>query len=224
MATLTANPATGANTPCDGPVNRVGRDETFATIISSAGNQGGLESTGTDNFVAIKASTTTNQFAECRRGFFSFDTSSIGSTSTITAAVFSVVCNFKTNGLGNDSYDLVTASPAATNALPASTFALCGSTSLANVTYASINSGGSTYTDWTISDYTVINKTGVTSLCLRSAWDRSGTFGGTWASGAETRFQGTYADAGSNKPKLVVTYTTGGGTVVTTTFLMMGVG
>jgi hypothetical protein len=48
---------------------------------------------------------------------------------------------------------------------------------------------------------------------LRSGWDRSASFGGVWAAGAETRFQARYADtAGTGSdPKLVVTYTSGGG-------------
>lgn len=208
---FSGNPATGANSPCDGPVNSVARDQTFATIRSGAGNQGGLESTGIDNMVGIKASTTTDQFAENRRAFFNYDTSSIGSGATISSAIKSVVCNFKTNALGSDSYSLVTFAPASTAALPAGAFVTVTSTALATVSYAGIDSGGANYTPW---DFTaqssVVNLTGVTSLALRSEWDRLGVFGGVWASGAESRFQGRYTDAGSLKPKLDVIYTSGG--------------
>lgn len=215
FSTLTAQPVAGATSPCDGPVNRVGVDEAFATIIAAAGNQGGLESTVTDTCCAVKASTTSNQFAEIRRSGFNFDTSSIGSGASVSAAVMSIVSNFKTNGLGADSYDCVDFNPAATNAIPSTAFVLFGSTSYANIAYASLDAGGTNYNDWTLDSNGISNLslTGVSSYGLRSGWDRSGTFGGVWASGAQTRFQARYADtAGTGSdPKLVVTYTASGG-------------
>lgn len=211
FATLTAFPVAGANSPCDGPVGRVGQNETFSTIQGGSGNQGGLETTASDTTVEITASTTSNQFAAIKRSGYNFDTSAIGSGQTISATVFSIVANFKTNGLGSDSYDCVDFNPSATNAIPAGAFVQFGSTSYANITYASLDTGNTNYNDWNLDSNGInnVSTSGISSFGLRSGWDRANSFGGAWSSGAGTRFNANYADqTGTTKdPKLVVTYT-----------------
>lgn len=227
--TLTSQPIAGANSPCDGPVNMVGQNTTFASLVASAGNQGGLESTGSDVCAGINASSTTDQFAAIQRSGYNFDTSSLGASANISAAVFSIVVNFKRNDLGSDSYDCVDFNPASTASIPASDFTNFGNTSFANKAYADIDSGGSTYTDWNLDSNGIsnVNKTGVSSYGMRSGWDRSGTFGGSWSSSAESRIQAFYADnAGTSQdPKLVITFTTGGGAEsFVSRLMMMGIG
>jgi hypothetical protein len=225
VASITSQPVAGASSPCDGPVNRVSVDETFSTIRAGAGNQGGLESTASDFCAALTASATSNQYANLRRSIFNFDTSAIGSTSTITSATFSVVGVAKANGLGSDDIHVCGATPSSTASIPAAAFAQIGSTSFGSIVYASWST--SAYNDFTLngSGLSNISKTGVSSFALRLSWDINNSFGGVWASGLSTSFNCSFADTTgtASDPKIVVTYTTAGGTTISSTFLMMGV-
>lgn len=210
--TLTAYPVAGAASPCDGPINRVGRNETFATLVSSAGNQGGLEGTATDNMAGIQASTTTDQYQGLRRGFFNFDTSSLTSGATVSAVTFSLWGVFKSNNLGDTNVDCVSHT-AGSSSLPNTDFVNIGSTSFAGISIATIATGS--YNDFVLNSSGIsnINKTGISKYAVRLGWDRAASFTGTWVSNAETRFGGSFADtaATTQDPKLTVTFTLGGG-------------
>lgn len=226
--TLTAYPLGGANSPCDGPVNMVGQDTSFATLVASSGNQGGLESTVSDVCAGINASSTSNQFSAIQRSGYNFDSSALTSGATISATALDICVNFKRNDLGSDSYSAVDFNPASTASIPNTDFANFGSTAYATVAYASVDAGGSTYTTWSLNagGQGNVSKTGISSFGMRSEWDRSGTFGGVWSSNAESRIQAFYADntGTSLDPKLTVTYTTGGGgTAFGSTMMLMGI-
>ncbi len=215
MALLIAYPATGTGTPCDGPVNLVGQNVAFSTIVSGNGNQGGLESVGGDAMAKIQASTTTDQYQAVSRGFFGFDTAAIGDSDTITRASFFERTYAKGNGLGNFGIGISAATPAANNALPASTFQTVGSTEFASRTYSEIPANG-TVNEWVFnsSGRSYINKTGYTWIATRIKpdMDQSAT-GVTWASNAESYYLGNFADESGtiNDPKLVVDYTPSAG-------------
>jgi hypothetical protein len=222
-------PSAGAVSPCDGPVNRVSVDEAFATIVAAAGNQGGLTAVATDQFAGIKGSTTSNQYAELHRAIFNFDTSSIGSGSTISAGVntWAIVGTFQNSALGSNQFDLTSATPAATNAIPAGDFVNIGSTSFGNVTNAGFNNAGYNSITLNTSGDSNISKTGISSFGTKIGWDINSSFGGAWVSAATTRFEGKFADtaATTSDPKLNVTFTTGAGATATYGVLsMMGVG
>lgn len=220
MSTLSVSPSAGAVSPCDGPINSVSRDQTFSAIQSGPGNQGGLTSVSSDTAIGLQASTTSNQFQNLRRSFYNFDTSSIGSGATITAATFKLKTNFKENGLGNNGISICAATPASTSALPNTDFVNVGTTEFATVAYSGITTGS--YTDFALnsSGLAAINKTGITSLAARLKWDMDAAFGGVWASNGHTRYNAYYADdaTSTNRPVLEVTYSTGGGPSVTSQF------
>lgn len=218
FATLSAMPVAGANSPCDGPVNRVSQNETFATIIAGAGNQGGLTTTTSDTQCGLKASTTTNQFSDLRRSIFNFDTSALTGSANISATTIGIVYNFKTNGLGDADPHFCGATPAATNAIPASDFSNIGTTSFGSIGYSSVNTDNTTYNtiSFNASGIAAVSKTGITSIGEKISWDMNQSFTGSWSSGADTRVQGIFADeTGTSKdPTLTVTYTLGGSTFI----------
>jgi len=57
-----------------------------------------------------------------------------------------------------------------------------------------------------------ISKTGWTNLGIRSEWDRSGTFGGTWVADSSATLHMRFADytGTDSDPYLSVTYTSAG--------------
>lgn len=207
-------PAAGANSPVDGYVGRAGAiDETLATIRAGAGNNS--DETPETLSVYIEASATTNQFDNLFRSIVCFDTSSITDGTTINAAVLSVWGSTKSNGLGSPDLHAVASTPAATNALADSDYANVGTTSFGSVAYASFSTVA--YNDITLDSNgrNNISATGVSKFGFRNSWDQSGTFGGVWASNANSNLVPFSADkAGTtNDPKLVVTFSfpTGGG-------------
>ena len=216
--TTTARPVGGAVSPCDAPVNRVSVNETFATIRAADGNQGGLTSSTSDTQCGLKASTTTDQFSDLRRSIFNVDASAIPDTDTISAGEFDIVFNFKTNGLGSADPHICGASPSTTASVAAGEFDTVQNTSFGSIAYASVNTDNTTYNvfSFNASGIAWISKTGVTSFGERISWDMLNSFTGTWASGADTRVQGIFADeTGDTKdPKLVVTHAGGGGGTV----------
>lgn len=208
--TLTAYPAAGTNAPIDGRVLRGSVNETFSTIRAGAGT-GTADSDASAAFARLEASATTDQYGGLVRSILCFDTSSLGDTATISAAVFSLKGSAKNNALGATSIDIVASTPASTSSLTNSDYGQLGTTVFASIAYASYST--SAYNDFTLDangraniDKTTSNNT---KFGGRVAWDTSNSFGGTWASSARSGFDGNYADATgtSTDPKLVVTYT-----------------
>ena len=209
MSTLTVYPAAGAASPVDGPINEVNVDMTFATIRASAGNQGGLESTSLDRHAGIDGSTTTSQYKSMNRGFYDFDTSPIGTGQTISSSTFSLLGNFKTNGMGSGDIYVCANTVTSSSSLPSTDFPSVGSTSFGSITYANWLTSA-TLNDFTLnaSGIAAIAVSGITKLATRIDWDMNNTTTGlTWSSGGSSRYESWFADAGgTSRPKLVVVY------------------
>jgi len=204
---LTAYPAAGANSPCDGYAVRHNVNQTFTDIIAGAGTVVNITGT-TVNTLNIIGSTTTNQFARLDRGILNFDTSSLAG-SVIDTAVYSGAHYEKTSGLGEIGYNLVSVTPASTANIVLADYTKSnyGSTSYGNVPYSVTTTG---YYNLTLnaSGKNYINKTGVTSFGTVNEWDFGSSFTGTWASGGNTHILIISADqtGTTTDPKLVVTY------------------
>lgn len=205
--TLTAYPAAGANSPMDGLVQRGGVNESFSTIRAGAGNVGAA--TPTTNEALLRGSSTSNQFDYLTRSIICFDTSALTASASISSAVFSGYGSSKSNGLGSADIHICAATPAATDAIVAADFSQLGSTSFANVTYASFSTTG--YNNFTLnaSGISNISKTGVSKFGYRLSWDINNSFTGTWGSFQSSTLYIRSADqtGTSQDPTLVVTYT-----------------
>lgn len=222
--TLEVNPdVSSGSTTVDGYARRTSVNENFATIIVGDGNSSSVADASIG--MTLSASATSDQFSRLVRLLFTFDTSSLTSDAIISSVVFSTYGNQKVNQIGSPDYHVCSSTPAANNNLANSDYGQLGSTSFGNVSYASFNDAG--YNDITLnaSGIAAVSKTGITGLGSRLSWDINGSFTGTWSSNLQSFFNITFADNGTNKPKLVVTYTlpaTGGSTP--STLLTMGVG
>lgn len=209
MAQLTFNPVAGANSPCDGIATRESQDQTFGNIRAGAGNN--ARTNNVEESIGLNGSTTSNQFEGLYRMICNFNTAALGAGSTITSATLSLYVIGTNNGLGttNFTFEIVGATPGATNTIANSDYGQLGSTSFASTAFGSITTGA--FNDFTLnpSGLANISKTGVSSFGLKSGWDLNNSFDGLWASGGLTRYRVEMADNASNLPKLVVNYILG---------------
>lgn len=212
FSTLTQYPGSnGSLNPVDGDCGRgVGGvvDENFSTIVAGAGDNNNTG--GSSAIITLIGSTTSNQFKTLRRGIFVFDTSSLTSGATISAATLSFACSLQTNGLGSTDLHVCASTPASDTALANADYSQLGSTSFGSLAYASWVVDSATYNSISLnaSGISNISKTGNSRFGTRLAWDINGSFTGTWASSGQTRyFLNTFAGGGTTSgPKLVVTY------------------
>lgn len=211
MATLTVNPQAGGgggNVSCDGYVGRQGVDETFSTIRTSTGNT--LSTTASSsNTVFFNCSTTTNQFNFWRRGFFTFDTSALGSGATINSATLSIYGMSKADDASfAPNSNVYGFTPAAANDLSNGDYLNYQTTAFSTaISYASFSTSG--YNDFALnaSGIANISKTGVSAFSwLNTNYDVANS-APTWSSNNGAAFAIFWADNGSNEPKIVIDYT-----------------
>ena len=193
-------------TTSDAIIGRTAVDEIFTTI--RGGNGTVVSSTTANNTQAyLKASTTNNQFSHDYRGLFTFDTSGLSATVTITAATLSLYYSGKSNGLGD--IDLhVTEATLGDPATPAVTdYQAVSYTSFGSIAYADWDAGYEVIT-LNQAGQDNIDKTGISEYATMTDWDVANSFGGVWSSGNVSYFTCYYADeAGTTKdPKLSVTF------------------
>lgn len=213
FSTLTAFPVAGNNSPIDGKVARefgLGSGESFSTLRTSTGNS---TDTLSDiiNCIQITSDNVSNQFIVLRRFILCFDTSSITSPATISAAEYDFVGNAKSNVLGDINIHVTGATPAATNALATGDYAQLGTTSFGSLAYASINTDTSTYNVIALDANGIANidKAGISKFGMKNHFDQTNT-APTWGSVQTSGFTFSSADTTGTSvdPKLVVTYST----------------
>lgn len=208
FSTLTVYPDADWWATTDWSVARASTDQTLANIIAWAGTN--AYPTSTDNWAwSLLCSTTTNQFSAMRRAIFTLDTSSLTAAASISSVVFSLYGSFKSNGIGSDNLHICSATPSSNNTLVSADYWQLGSTSFANISYASFSTAW--YNDLTLDANGIANvsKTWISKFGSRLWWDINGSFTGTWSSWQITQIHCFFADntGTSQDPKLVVTYT-----------------
>src|SRR3990167_1184932 len=164
--TLTAYPDAGSGaTTVDGKVERISVDETWSTIRTTTGSNADTTS-NPDGFVRIASSTTSNQWANLRRSIFTFDTSAIPDSNTISSATLS----FASSGVQSDGLSatpniaIVAATPASNNDLVIGDYLQLGTTEFATrMAYASWDNADTNYNDFPLnaSGLSNISKTGI---------------------------------------------------------------
>jgi hypothetical protein len=206
FSTLTKYPEAG--TTADWSVRRLSVDETWAVIV--VGN--GTNTTTNVLQAACTASSTTDQFLELLRGICNFDISDLGSDALISAATLSLWGNSNRTGLGSGwAVGIVESASASDSVLANGDFQTMSKTDFATrISQASWTVGA--YNDFTLNStaltYLDGKKTGIAKLGTMIDWDIDASFGGTWASTADSGcaieasdYPGTTRD-----PKLVITY------------------
>ena len=212
MAILTVYPDPNPETTSvDGQAQRSLVDENLATIRAGAGTS--AEDTFTSVVtVEFRCSATTNQFDTISRGFYLFDTSSLGSGVTISSAILSLMgLSGKFNNIsgGTPEYDIGASSPASNTAIVASDYSTVSYTNF-STGISFTNFASESYNDFTLnaSGISNISLAGISKFSGLSGWDINNNFDGTWSSGVVMQINNYMADnAGTTKdPKLVITY------------------
>lgn len=208
--TLTAYPDAGSgNTTVDGAVYIFSALSTYSTLRNAATGATGdaLES----YWVALNADVNANTFAALIRYIMLFDSSSLSSSATISAAAISLYDAYsKETQLGSPSYHVVSSAPASDNALAAGDYDSLGETSFGSIANASITAGHYNAFSLNSSGIGNISLTSISKFGLRDDWDINNSFGGTWTDSGRSRWKFFHADqtGTSYDPELVVTYTT----------------
>ena len=215
--TLTVYPAAGANSPVDGDTYSYGTaapnyEDTWANL------QNGVTSYSETNqanysFISIVSGVTTNYWSQLNRSIFCFDTSPLTAAATISATILSLYGTLHADtfvSAATPNIDIYLATPAATNNLADADFTQIGTVSQTGspITYAGFNIAG--YNDFTFNatGRGNVSKTGISPFGARNANHDVANSAPTWSGpNKNCNLQGYYADNGSNKPKLVVTYT-----------------
>ncbi len=159
----------------------------------------------------LESDVTSNNWHFMTRGFFLFDTSSIGSSNAVSAATFSLVVSSKTTTM-TDSHGLVASTPASNTTLVASDFegTVNNLTRFAtDIAGSAITADNATYNNWSMNaaGIAAVSLTGITKLGTKNASDIDNS-PPTWGNDIIASIQVDMAEtAGTSKdPKLVVTY------------------
>ncbi len=219
MPTATFNPVAGANSPVDGQVTN-DRVASFATVRSGATGTSASPSESTAQFMGGYADASERQI---QRAPFLFNLTGLPAGATISSATFSIYVTSVNNGAntwpGSNTYlALIKSSLASTANVTTSDFDLShwdmSAKHATDLQWSSLTTNNQYY-DW------ALNSTGITYL--NSVIGTIASFGivngndydnVAYTNGTNFGFSCNFADAGSNKPQLVVTYSvpaTGGG-------------
>lgn len=205
--TATFYPSAGASSPVDGNVGN--SNVTWAGCRSSATGTGASATSTTDATFQAEYVGVATLYA-INRSEYCFDTSTIGSGQTISAATFSVFSTgasdqsettYPANGC------LVGTTLASNSTITTSDFAIAnwGSVEFASRVTLAAFSASAAYSDWALNSSGIanINKTGISKFAIRGAADIDNNTPTLRSYGI-----GYYADqtGTTNDPKLVVTY------------------
>lgn len=207
LTTSTFYPSAGQVEPADGTV----RDETvgtWATLRAAAGDS--ASPTGTTLTVQIRSTFNTDEWNKMERAILMFDTSSIGSEATISAAsMFLYGTAVNESFGGNPAIHVAASNPASTSDVVAGDYDAISRTSFANIVYSSFST--SAYNELVLDSNGEANvdKTGISKYSLQLSSDINNS-APTWASNDLEYIQCRSADqAGTAKdPYLSVTYMT----------------
>lgn len=199
----------------DGHTRLEDQTATWAGIRDGDGNNS-LDTSATSNAATIEMHSTTDRFRQGLRGIFLFDTSLIGVSEDVTAAIFSFEGSAKTDNF-NQGIVLTSSSPTSNVAVASGDYELMVGATLQSDTTIDITSySTSAYNDWTLNATGRSNVAkgsgGVTKLGLQISADQSNTdLTAVWASNEKADGQGRFAETANqtSDPKLVVTHVAG---------------
>ena len=207
-STLIVYPDAGSGaTTVDGYANRGGVNQTFSAIHDGAGTGAGVSDGAAGP--QLVATTTSNQYSSLLRMILTFDTSPLGLFATISTGVLSLYGSSKASGLGSPAIHACASTPASNNIIVAADYSQLGTTTFANIAYASFSS--TAYNDFSLDSNGIANisLTSISKFGTRLSWDINNSFTGTWVSTGQSYIYYRHADtAGTTQdPKLTITYT-----------------
>lgn len=225
--TTTVYPDAGdpGSTTVDGSVRRelvAGSGETWSNLVTGAGTGKQTLSTAGSTFT-IQGDSTLDQWIQCLRSIYLFDTSSIPDTETIDSAILSLRGTDKFDGLSiTPTVNIYASTPASNTTLANADYGQTGSTAFATaITYANWSTTG--YNDFTLnsSGLTNISATGVSKFSARNPTFDVANSPPTWANNYSEMLNNYADEAGTTSdPKLVVESSS----ATRKNLLLMGVG
>jgi len=208
-----ANPETTTVDGETGYENNTGTNISWSDIHSGAsGATKQANDSGTIAHVQVESDTGSNGYRKNYRAFTLFDTSSLTSSATISAATLSLYGQDKGNSSGGfwTTIEIVTTTPASNTAITTSDYTNVGFVRQATgVSYSSFST--SAYNDFPFNATGIgnISKTGVSKFGQLNDKDLDNTEPSWENNHNEYTFWYTADQSGtSNDPKLVITYTT----------------
>lgn len=209
FATLTAYPDPDPEVATvDGYPSRDIGGQTWAGLRDGAGNA--VDESSGSLSVAIRSGTNPT-WNRLRRVIALFDTSSLGSSATISAAVLSLYGDSKSDTAGwAPNLDIYTSSPASNTSLVAGDYSQLGTTSQTGspISYASFTAGA--YNDFTFNatGRSNISKTGISKFGARNGNYDAANSEPSYSASQQCILNTLSADTAgtTSDPKLVVTY------------------
>jgi len=196
-------------TSVDGVTEEDDDGAAWATLVGAAGDNA-YDTTTDANCVGWYV-TGSKEFKNLRRGIFLFDSSGLPDACTITNAVFSVYGHTKNDPDSNTpNINVYSSDPASNVELVGGDYNSLGAIAFCDtaIAYGDFSTAG--YNDFTLNaaGKAAISKTGVTKFGTREVTHDVGNSAPTKTQAGWTELKIYWADNGSNKPKLVATYTT----------------
>lgn len=215
--------ADAESTSVDGVVWRQpagGAGETWATIRAGAGtgsaDTGGSSGCnfGTGLLVEYDTISSPPGYRYIFRTIMLFDTNTLPNTASISSATLSLYGICKLHNNGNYDYNIYTSTPASNTGLANADYGQTGTTAQSDTAIAGTSLSTTGYNDWALNSTGIgsISLTGVSKFSLKSTQDSSNTDPLQTTRTQQYVLFGSAEDAGTTQdPKLVVTFTTGGG-------------
>ncbi len=193
----------------DGHVFRLVASEDWGLVQGGAGT-GHNDNSGNTIVFGMLSDDLTNKWRRIYRGIYLFDTSALGSSAVISAAVLSIYDTVRSRTFSYFDFSMVVFS-----SNPASNIDLVNGdyTSLGTTVFST----GVGNDDWTGGSYhpftynasgrAAINKTGISKFGIRDNTYDAPDNEPSWEDAKIVNYNGYFSENGSNKPKLVITYT-----------------
>ena len=215
--TLTVHPDPNPETnTVDGRARRNSVSESWSNIRTGAGTNDNDSSANVSTAFQMTETTGSGNWQALSRMIFLFDTSALGSESTIDDATLSV----KGFGTAVDNHSgtlaVVSSAPSSNTSLTASDYGTLGSTAYSAA--STLAAWGTSYNDFTLnaSGEAAVSLTGITKLGIIEETYDLGASSPTWVDGATASTAGAkFAEVSgtASDPKLVVNYTPGSGAI-----------
>lgn len=213
LASSTFNPdAHPETTSVDGRASQAygaGAGVAWATIIAAGGN-GASDNDAAQVIFDILCDTGSNTWRSLTRSFFLFDTSTLGS-SVVLKALMSVSGDAKDDPATaiTPTWSIYETNPASNTQIVAGDFDAVFGVALSNntFTFAGTDAGGYNGLELNSLGLSKISTSSITKFGIRNTNYDTASVAPNWTSGKYTYVDIKYADNGSLKPKLTVTYT-----------------
>jgi hypothetical protein len=212
--TTTVYPDAGSGaTTVDGTVRRGISFESWAAMRGGATATDSVSTTATSSTTCeiMCSSDSGSPLRALTRSIYTFDTSTIPDTDTISSATCSiyVTSRLQDTGFTNDII-LVKTTPASNNNLTSSDYAIANYTGAVSAAKAHADITDNAWADFALTDTTAISKTGITKLGFINNTHDWLNAAPTWGSFARCYVLNNFADNASNDPKLVIEHAADG--------------